>query len=86
MVLLLDRVADIDELAVLEDEEVVFLRDLLQALHSIFAEVGDQIDVNLEDSDVWTQLYALSRLTENDQMPLSGYYVVLLQITYHERT
>lgn len=40
MVLLLDGVTDIDELAVLEDEEVVLLRERRQAGDGLFAEVG----------------------------------------------
>jgi hypothetical protein len=50
MVLLLDGVADIDEFAVLEDQKVVLLSQHIQAIDSVDAEIGEDIDVCLDDA------------------------------------
>lgn len=56
VVLLLDGVADIDEFAVLEDQKVVLLSQNIQALDSVDAEIGEDIDVCLDDGDVRTEI------------------------------
>lgn len=52
MVLLLDGVADVDELAVFEDKEVVLVGEGLEAGDGLFAEVGEDVDVGFDDGDV----------------------------------
>jgi hypothetical protein len=59
MVLLLDGVADIDEFAVLEDQKVVLLSQHIQAIDSVDAEIGEDIDVCLDDGDVGTEICIL---------------------------
>lgn len=57
MVLLLDRVADINEFAVFEDQEVVFFGDCFEAAGGFGAEVGEDVDVGFEDGDVGAEFY-----------------------------
>ena len=45
-VLLLDRVSDIDELAVLKDQEVMLLSESSQSLDGVGIEVGDNVYVS----------------------------------------
>lgn len=57
MVLFLDCVADVDEFAVFEDQEVVFFGDCFEAAGGFGAEVGEDVDVGFEDGDVGTEFY-----------------------------
>jgi hypothetical protein len=57
VVLLLDCVADVDEFAVFEDEEVVFLGEGLEAGDCFFAEVGEDVDVGFDYGDVGAQTW-----------------------------
>lgn len=59
VVLLLDGVADVDEFAVLEDEEVVFLGEGLEASDSLVAEIGEDVDVGFYDGDIGTEAYCI---------------------------
>lgn len=59
MVLLLDCVANVDEFAVFEDEEVVLPGERLEAGNCFGAEVGNDIDVCFQDSDVGTEALGL---------------------------
>lgn len=52
VVLLLNAMADAHELALLEDEEVVLWGERLEASDGLVREVGDQVDVRLEDANV----------------------------------
>lgn len=52
VVLLLDGVADVDEFAVFEDEEVVFCGERFQACDCFGAEVGEDVDVGFYYGDV----------------------------------
>lgn len=56
MVLFLDCVADINEFAVFEDQEIVFFGDAFQAGGGFGAEVGQDVDVGFEDGDVGAEL------------------------------
>lgn len=56
MILLLCCVADIDKLAILEENEVVLLRKRFEAGDGLLAEVRDQVNVSFEYCDVWTEL------------------------------
>lgn len=55
VVLLLDGVADVDEFAVFENEEVVLLGQCLQAIDGGGAEIRQDIDVGFNDGNVWTE-------------------------------
>lgn len=55
MVLFLDRVADVDEFAVFEDEEVVFCGEGFEAGDCFGTEVGEDVDVCFYDCDVWAE-------------------------------
>lgn len=55
VVLLLDRVADVNELAVLEDEKVVLLRESLKSLNGLVAEIREDIDVGFDHGNVGTE-------------------------------
>lgn len=55
VVLLLNCVADVDEFAVFEDEEVVFGGHGFEARDCFFAEVGEDVDVGFYHGDVGTQ-------------------------------
>lgn len=55
MVLLLDCVSDIDELAIFEDEEIVLLCKGLQTGDGFFAEIGEDIDVSFDHGNVRTE-------------------------------
>ena len=55
VVLFLDGVADVDEFAVFEDQEVVFLREGLESRDGFFAEVREDVDVGFDDGDVRTE-------------------------------
>lgn len=56
MVLLLDRISDVDKLSVFEKQEVVLDRELLQAFNSVRAEIRDEVDVCFEDCDIRAEL------------------------------
>lgn len=58
MVLFLDGVADIDEFAVFEDEEIVFGGEALEAGDSLWAEIGEDVDVRFENGNVWTEFFS----------------------------
>jgi hypothetical protein len=59
VVLLLDGVANIDEFPVLEDQKVVLLSQHIQAIDSVDAEIGEDIDVCLDDGDVGAEICIL---------------------------
>lgn len=55
VVLLLDCVADVDEFAVFEDEEVVFGGEGFEAGNGFFAEVGEDVDVGFDYGNIGAQ-------------------------------
>ena len=57
MVLFLNRIAYIDEFAVLEDEEVVICSKDFETGDGFIAEVGNDVDVRFEGGDMGTKLY-----------------------------
>lgn len=52
LVLLLHGVANVDEFAVFEDQEVVLLREIDEALDCRSVKVGEDVDVRFQDRDV----------------------------------
>jgi hypothetical protein len=56
VILLLDGAANVHEFTVFEDEEIVLLCKCRKAMNGFFAEVGDNIDMSLEDSDVRAEI------------------------------
>ena len=57
MVLVLECVADVNQLAIFEDEEVVLLGQGFEATYSIIVVVLQSIHKSLENRDVWTDGY-----------------------------
>lgn len=57
MVLFLDCIADINELAVFENKEVVFFGDCFEAGRRFGAEVGEDVDMGFEDGDIRAEFY-----------------------------
>lgn len=57
MVLFLDGVADVDEFAVFEDEEIVFGGEALEAGDGLWAEIGEDVDVSFENGNKWTEFF-----------------------------
>lgn len=57
MVLLLSCRADVDNFAVLENEEVVLFGESFEPLNGLFAKVANNIDMSFEDSDVEAEIY-----------------------------
>ncbi len=57
VVLLLDRISNINELAVFEKKEVMAPGQGNQPFNGTWPKIGDDIDVSLEDSDVWSNTY-----------------------------
>lgn len=55
VVLFLDGVADVDEFAVFEDEEVVFFGERFQTGDCFGTEVGNDVDVGFYHGDVGTK-------------------------------
>ena len=56
MILLLHCMSNVDELSVFEKQELMFDGELFLAFHSCFAGIGDEVDVDSEDSDVRAEL------------------------------
>ena len=56
VVLLLDSVANIDELSVFKDHEIVFKSQRLQSLDGIIAKIPHHVDMCLEDGDVQSDI------------------------------
>ena len=52
MILHLHRVPNVNELAVLKDHEIVFLRECLQTMNSNIAEISDDINVSLKQRNI----------------------------------
>jgi hypothetical protein len=63
VILLLGSSANIDELAVLENEEVVLFGKGKQTLNSFFSKVPDNIYMRLEDGDVGAEGWAERRVS-----------------------
>lgn len=57
VVLLLNCVADVDEFAVFEDEEVVLFGEGFEAGNCFFTEVGEDVDVGFDHGDVGAQTW-----------------------------
>ena len=60
-VLLLDSVANIDELSVLEQKEIMALGEFSQSFDGSRTKVGEDVDVCLEDCDMWSEAYTTSK-------------------------
>jgi len=57
MLLHLDCVPYINEFPVFKDEKLMLFRQLLQSRHCRLVEVCHDVDVSLEDGNVWPQYY-----------------------------
>lgn len=62
VVLLLHGVANVDELAVFEDEEVVLRGQGIQTANGLGTKVGENIDMGLDDGDIRTETYLIVAL------------------------
>ena len=56
-ILLLDSIANVNELAVFEDEEVMLLREFCESLNGLRSKVGYNIDMGLEDCNIRAETY-----------------------------
>lgn len=68
MVLLLDCVADVDEFAVFEDQEVVLCCERLEAGKCGGGEIFEDVDVCFEDGDVGAQACVIVASVERSSM------------------
>jgi hypothetical protein len=57
LILHFDRISDIDEFSVLENEEFMLFRQSLQTSDCVWAKVLDYVDVGFQDGDVRPEDY-----------------------------